>query len=297
MKKHELEILRTKYKNHLRKSRDGLMILYILLSIITFFGIMFVASAQEPHVLKSHMTHQDADYYYHLQTLSTGSNKVHKVRKPKPPNPDISSQLIATNDLPVQLQYVYRVLYQDLTVRTNTITRTKTARERTHIKLPELPPMPELQPRGKTDALGHALKKSREELAIDRIRTGPITERQELEDRFIFTFQNGEIKTHLKKEMTPTFIARARGEINKAKPVDITHKQMQKRDPIVYREIKDGIVVNYTKSGQIIEQAVKRVYSAKLESVGPFAPPTQEDIDRGDVHINHGHGPNHRKPR
>ena len=133
--------------------------------------------------------------------------------------------------------------------------------------------MPELQPRGKTDALGHALKKSREELAIDRIRTGPITERQELEDRFIFTFQNGEIKTHLKKEMTPTFIARARGEINKAKPVDITHKQMQKRDPIVYREIKDGIVVNYTKSGQIIEQAVKKSVLSQTGKRRPLRTP------------------------
>ena len=66
------------------------------------------------------------------------------------------------------------------------------------------------------------------------------------------------------------------------------HRTMKKRDPVVYREIKDGIVVNYTKSGQIIEQAVKRAYSAKLESVGPFAPPTQKDVDRGEVHVHPG---------
>ena len=130
--------------------------------ILLFLLFVFKANAAPPHVIKGYMTSEDSGYWYHLQTLSNGSNRVHKVRKPKPPNPYISRQLIATNDLPVQVRYVYRVLLKDLTVITNTVTRTKTPRERIQIKLPSLPPMPELHPRGKTDALGYALKRRRQ---------------------------------------------------------------------------------------------------------------------------------------
>ncbi|MDA3925198.1 MAG: hypothetical protein PF904_10930 [Kiritimatiellae bacterium] len=146
---------------------DWALFIFIMAGVVFFFAMTFMANAQTipPHVIKGYMTSEDSEYWYHLQTLSNGSNKVHKVRKPKPPNPYISRQLIATNDLPVQVQYVYRILFKDLTVRTNTVTRTKTARERINIKLPAMPPMPEIQPRGKSDALGHALKRKRKAVA------------------------------------------------------------------------------------------------------------------------------------
>lgn len=122
--------------------------------------LIITAHAQQPprpHLIKSHMTHDDAEYWYHLQTFSTGTNRVYKARKP---NPEISRQLIATNDLPVQVQYVYRVLRADLTVITNTAARAKTPRERAKITVPELRMLMPPQP-GKADALGHALKRAR----------------------------------------------------------------------------------------------------------------------------------------
>jgi len=172
MNDYDLENLRIQYEVKSRKCRRGLMFSYVLISLIAFFGIIFAACAQEPppHVIKGYMTGEDADYWYHLQTLSNGSNNVHKVRKPPPPNPYISRQIIATNNLPVQVQYTYRVLLQDLTVITNTVTRTKTARERTHITLPPAPEYIPPEP-GKTDALGQALKikRTKKQLAMRKV--------------------------------------------------------------------------------------------------------------------------------
>lgn len=243
-----------------------LLTILIVTIIMMFFGILFEANSQEipPHVVKGYLQTEDNDYWYNLQTLSDGTEKVHKVRKPAPPNPCISRSLIATNDLPVQVQYVYRDLYADMTVRTNTVRRTKTAKERIAITLP---PLPEYIPpvRSRTDAIGQAIKRSREERTLDRIRTGPVTSRRELPDRFIFVFENGETKVHLKQDMSPSFLARARAAI--AKPSNATViKTMSPSDPVINRKVIDGKLHNTHRSGKVSVTDLNRVHTAKVKS-------------------------------
>jgi len=125
----------------------------IVLSVL----VLRVCGQPPPHVIKGYLSHEDDKNWYHKQTMSDGTERIHTVSKP---NYYISRQIIETNDLPVQVQYVYRCLHADMTVSTNRVTRVKTKKERIKIKLPPppnfLPPEP-----GKTDALGQALKRQR----------------------------------------------------------------------------------------------------------------------------------------
>ncbi len=204
----------------------------ILAAIFIFFAAVFVASAQEipPHITKSYLSHDDADYWYHLQTLSNGSNTVQKVRKPRPPNPEISKQIIATNDLPVQIQYKYRVLLQDLTVYTNTVTRTKTQRERAVITLPPAPEYLPPEP-GKTDALGQALKiqRTKKQLAQRKVeeeieeykmmaRPDRITSRKVVGSEIVNTHASGKLTTSPLTRVTTARVASA--PISKPSPAD-----------------------------------------------------------------------------
>lgn len=242
------------FEKQLRNQRisDITLSAVIILAIFFYFALHFCACADDMHLIKDYMTHQDADYWYHAQTLSNGSNTVHKVRKPRPPNPYISRKIIATNDLPVQVQYVYRVLLQDLTVVTNYVNRPKTARERTVITLDPIPALLPPDPR-KTDALGQARKQYRKAAMVPLLAADP-------------------------------------------GPEPLTHKTMARPDRITNSKVVDNQIRHTHVSGKITTAPLKRAHTARVKSID-FAPPTQEDIDRGDVHINHGHGPNHRKPR
>lgn len=131
------------------------------IGIFAAIACMASAYADKPYTVKSHQVKQDDDYVYYSDTRSDGTEITRKVRKPAPRVYPQCVTLVATNDLPVQMQYVYEELYADGHVKTNYQYRTKTARERLKIKLP---PMPEIEPRepsGKTDALTLAQKRRR----------------------------------------------------------------------------------------------------------------------------------------
>ncbi len=199
-------------KNHIA------LFLFILFAVFIFFTVAFKASAQEAgvHVIKGYMTHEDAEFWYHLQTMSDGTEKVHKVAKPKPPNPYISRRIVETNDFPVQVQYVYRVLLQDLTVITNFVSRVKTPRERAVIAVPPVPVPSPLDPE-KTDALGLAKKRHRDlkkdgPPAVDKVeiidtrtmkRTDKAVSSLVKKDHIVYTMESGkEISQPIKKAYT-----------------------------------------------------------------------------------------------
>jgi len=105
------------------------------------------------HTLKSHQVSEDADFVYYSDTKSDGTEATRKVRKPPPPRYPQSVTIIGTNDLPVQVQYLYRELYADGRARTNVFVRTKMQRERAQITLLPMPEVHPQPPRGKADAL------------------------------------------------------------------------------------------------------------------------------------------------
>jgi hypothetical protein len=105
------------------------------------------------HTLKSHQVSEDADFVYYSDTKSDGTEATRKVRKPPPPRYPQSVTIIGTNDLPVQVQYLYRELYADGRARTNVFVRTKMQRERAQITLSPMPEVHPQPPRGKADAL------------------------------------------------------------------------------------------------------------------------------------------------
>lgn len=204
------------------------------LAVFYLFFFIAAANAQEvpPHVIKGHMTHEDDKQWYHLQTLSDGTERVHTVRKPAPVNPIISRQIIETNDLPVQVQYAYRELYADLTVRTNWVTRVKQPTERLNIKLPPMPEIPETKPRGKSDALRLAQQRRKSFAAKSNARVIAPTSRvsmsrpdriikSEIQDNVIkHTYESGNVVyAPLKK----AFTARV-----KTAPLSASHESHQK---------------------------------------------------------------------
>jgi hypothetical protein len=136
-------------------------------SLVIFAIMACRANAAGAYTVKSHRVNEDADYVYYSDTKSDGTEKTRKVRKPKPRQYAQSVTLVATNDLPVQVQYVYAELYADGHVKTNYQYRTKTARERVKIKVPPMPEVAATQkPRSKADALRLA-KARRQQTATD----------------------------------------------------------------------------------------------------------------------------------
>ena len=116
--------------------------------------------AQEPpHMITQHLTHEDDINWYHEQTLSDGTAKTVTIPKPTPPIPWVSWRLIATNDQPVQVEYVYLVTREDQTTFTNAIRRVKTQRERAEITLPPMPVIARPDP-GAADVYGHIAKQA-----------------------------------------------------------------------------------------------------------------------------------------
>ena len=140
---------------------NGLEILIIVLAVVAFLVLLTAARAdQPPHTIKSHQVNEDAEFIYYSDSLSNGQEKTRKIAKPKPREYPVSVTLIATNDFPVQVEYIYTELFADGRIATNHQYRIKSARERINVTLP---PMPEIKPRepAKTDALGQALKRRR----------------------------------------------------------------------------------------------------------------------------------------
>lgn len=264
----------------------------ILTALLTMLCLA-AAAGPKPYTLKSHQVNEDADYMYYSDDMSDGTEKTRKVKKPKPPEYPSSVTLIATNDFPVQVQYVYVELYPTGRVATNYQYRTKSARERAVITLPPMPELVTAQPRGKKDAFGHALRRSKEERELERIRTGPIVGREEKEDRFIFTFENGETKTHLKKEMSETFIARARKEISDSAPKSIKHKSMKKEDRIIRRTLVDGKLRNEHQSGAVTTTELKRAFTSRVKSAPVTTTTERKDNETSEnsyISRNHNRG-------
>jgi len=120
--------------------------------LLVLFAVSAIAAPQ-PHTIKSHRVNEDADYVYYSDTKSDHTETTRKVRKPKPVEYPASVTLVATNDLPVQVQFAYREIYPNGRIHTNYLYRTKTPRERIKITLPPMPEITTEPPRGKADAL------------------------------------------------------------------------------------------------------------------------------------------------
>lgn len=147
---------------------------FMTLGFMLLFWLCLLAlccRAQEPaHVMTSYLSHEDATQWYHAQTMSDGSRRTQTIKKPVPPVPWASWHIIATNELPVQVQYVYEVLRQDSSVFTNTETRIKSARERIDITLLPMPDIKRPAP-GRADAYAQTLKRAvPEKAAVTEIR-------------------------------------------------------------------------------------------------------------------------------
>lgn len=238
------------------------------LSIGLFLALLMDANAADkvtPYTVKSWQVNEDDAYIYYSDEMSDGTEKTRKVVKPKPREYPMSVMLVGTNDFPVQVQYVYRELYASGRVATNYQHRIKSQRERAVITFPPMPEVVRSEP-DKTDALGHVVKRSNEERKIERIRTGNITDQQELEDRLIFTFENGETKIHLKKEMSAQFIARARHEIAKNDVVEVDKKLMKIEDRAVTSRVEGREIVYTLESGKEVRQKINKAYTAKVKS-------------------------------
>ncbi len=201
--------------------KDLCAFVFTIVCLIVFYMIFFLvaANAAEPpgHVIKGYLAREDKQYWYNVMIMSDGSEHESKIRKPKPPNPVISRKIIATNDLPVQFEFVYRDLYKDLSVCTNIIRRTKTAKERMKIKLP---PLPEYMPPdpGKSDALGHALQKQRvkkqkieEEITEYKMRkkTDRIISRKVIDGKVHNTHRSGKVTITPLRRMRTAKVASA----------------------------------------------------------------------------------------
>lgn len=133
--------------------------LSILITLSTLPIILY--ATQPPHTIKSWQVAEDDTAVYYSDQLSDGTETTRTITKPKPREYPVSITLVETNDLPVQLQYIYVSLYADGRTVTNAHLRTKTPRERATITLPPEPILTP-QPPAKTDALGQALKRRRE---------------------------------------------------------------------------------------------------------------------------------------
>jgi len=120
--------------------------------------VMDSNAAQKPYTVKSYQVNEDSDYVYYSDNLSDGTEKTRKVKKPAPREYPSSVTLVATNDLPVMVEYVYQELYPTGRVVTNYFRHVKTDRERAVIRLPAMPDIVTPEP-GKTDALGMAVKR------------------------------------------------------------------------------------------------------------------------------------------
>jgi len=134
---------------------------YVLSIALCLLLLSSADAAPKPYTVKSHNVSEDPQYMYYSDTLSDGSEKTRKVAKPKPREYPASVTLVATNDFPVQVQYVYVEMYPTGRITTNYQYRTKSAHERAVINLP---PMPELVPPmpGKADPMGQVIKRRKE---------------------------------------------------------------------------------------------------------------------------------------
>lgn len=153
-------------------------------------------------MITQHLTHEDDINWYHEQTLSDGTAKTVTIPKPTPPIPWVSWRLIATNDQPVQVEYVYLVTREDQTTFTNAIRRVKTQRERAEITLPPMPVIARPDP-GAADVYGHIAKQAieKKEIAITERKT--MAKRDVIESRIIVGDQIRSVTTDGKLIITP----------------------------------------------------------------------------------------------
>ena len=161
------------------------------------------ADQKPTHTIKSHLVNEDADTLYYSDTLNDGTEVTRKVRKPKPIKYVQSTTLVATNDLPMQVQYVYEDKFDDGSVRTNYHYRVKTAAERVNIKLPPMPEIAPREPDGKADALTLAQQRARIKKQKEKNKTEPkqqkmkqvdrVVKREIKGDKIIYTFESGAV--------------------------------------------------------------------------------------------------------
>lgn len=138
------------------------LIFFIVALIVCFFADESFAGSK-PFVVHGILTHEDDDYWYHNQSLSDGSTREHKVRKPLY---WLSRDLVATNEHPVTWEYIYEVKRCDGSIISNSVYQAKTKRERAQIKMPPMPDIITPEP-GKLDVFGHAAKRRKKTLKID----------------------------------------------------------------------------------------------------------------------------------
>jgi hypothetical protein len=204
------------------------------------------------HTLKSHQVSEDADFVYYSDTRSDGTEATRKVRKPPPPRYPQSVTIIGTNDLPVQVQYLYRELYADGRARTNVFVRTKTQRERARITLPPTPEVHPQPPRGKADAL----RLARERGAAAVRRPPEITRRVTM--------------------ARPDRVVRSEVERGAAvrRPPEITRRvTMARPDRVVRSEVVDGQIMHTMDSGKVQFAPLRRAATARVQSAPVVVPP------------------------
>lgn len=143
------------------------------IGIFLILALAFEANSKDIYTVKSHQVNEDEEYVYYSDTKNDHTEVTRKVKKPKPRKYPESVTLIKTNDFPVQVQYLYEELYADGSVKTNYQYRTKTKRERAKITLPPIPEI-ETEPKGKADALGHAIKRRKESLKREAAKTNVV---------------------------------------------------------------------------------------------------------------------------